>query len=157
MKIYVAGKWKERMQVRKIMDMFEAMGYTITCDWTKHIAPERIQKGEGCFNKDFDWAQDGHQTYAQEDLDGVRNCDVIVAYMPRSDIFYKGAWIEVGIAIAFNKRVILIGNDITTVFLGLPNVTVVSFKEEALDLVNKIRFNNEMNEVRCSVSDHFVM
>ena len=130
MKIYCAGKWKEREKVKSIMDMFEARGHTITCDWTKHIAPENI-------DKDHDWAQNGHKTYAEEDLEGVRNCDVLVAYIPDPDICYKGAWVEVGIALGLDKKVIIIGKGIATVFLGLPNIVVVDYKEEALEFINK--------------------
>ncbi len=113
MKIYVAGKWKERQQVKNIMDRLEARGHTITCDWTKHIAPERIEKGEGCFTRDV--YNSGHKTYGWEDLEGVENCDILVAYMPDPTVFYKGAWIEIGISIAHRKRVIIIGKDIDRV------------------------------------------
>ncbi len=132
LKIYVAGKWKERKQVMKIMEMFEARGHIITCDWTKHIAPEGMDWAQ-------DWAQNGNKTYAQEDLEGVRECDVLVAYMPDPDICYKGAWIEIGIALGLDKKVILIGVDITTVFLGLPNITVVDCKEEALMVIDSMQ------------------
>lgn len=146
MKIYVAGKWSERVQVKKVMDMFESRGHTITCDWTRHIAPERITKahGEGLFTKGYDWsknedwAQNGHKTYAEEDLEGVRACEVLIACMWDSEIFYKGAWIEIGIALGLDKKVIIIGKDITTVFLGLHNVTVVQFKEEALTIIDRM-------------------
>lgn len=141
LKIYVAGKWKEREKVRSIMDMFESRGHIITCDWTKHIAPEKI-------DKDHDWAQNGHKTYAEEDLEGVKNCDILVAYMPDPDVFYKGAWIEIGIALGLNKKVIIIGKDITTVFLGLPNVIVVQFKEDALELVDNVNSYNRYHRAK---------
>ncbi len=146
MKIYVAGKWSERLKVKNVMEMFESRGHIITCDWTKHIAPERNvrNKGNGIFTKGYDWsknedwAQNGHKTYAEEDLEGVKNCDVLVACMWSTDIFYKGAWIEIGIALGLDKQVIIIGKDITTVFLGLPNVAVVQFKEEVLTIINRM-------------------
>lgn len=151
LKIYVAGKWKEREQVKKIMEMLEARGHVITCDWTKHIAPEGVTKDheKGLFNKSYDWsknvdwAQNGHKTYAEKDLEGVRNCDILIAYMPDPDIWYKGAWIEVGLALGFDKKVIIIGNNITTVFLGLPNITVVQFKEEALTIIDSMQFDKD--------------
>ncbi len=80
MKIYVAGRWKEREKVKQVMEMFESRGHIITCDWTNHIAPERIEKGDGCFSE-------GHKTYAQEDLEGVQSCDVLVVCMWNPDIF----------------------------------------------------------------------
>lgn len=153
MNIYVAGKWSERERVRNLMDMLESRKHIITCDWTKHVAPERIQSGSGCFNKDFDWAQNGHKTYAEEDLEGVRNCDIVVALMTNPEIFYKGAWIEVGIAIGLNKKIILIGNDIATVFLGLENIKVVQYKEEALTIIDSLQFDIEHQQLLSSVHD----
>jgi len=148
LKIYCAGKWKEREQVKKVMEMFEARGHTITCDWTKHIAPER----------DIQVGNHGIKTYAEEDLEGVRECDVLVAYMSNPDIFYKGAWIEIGIALGLGKKVIIIGKDVTTVFLGLPNIVVVSYKEEALDIIDSMQFDSDYEEgAKYKDTDHFVM
>lgn len=158
MLIYVAGKWSERDKVRAIMDIFESKGHTITCDWTRHIAPERLTKGSGIWHKDYDWAKNGHRTYAEEDLEGVESCDILVAYMPTPEIFYKGAWIEVGIALGLKKRVIIIGKDITTVFLGLNNIDVVPSKEDAISIIDSIQFNIEYEEGdKNKDTDHFVM
>ncbi len=166
MKIYVAGKWKEREKIRSLMDMFEARGHIITCDWTNHIAPERNERvdGHGIFNKEYnwsknvDWAQNGHKTYAEEDLEGVKTCDIIVAYMPDPDIFYKGAWIEIGIALGLNKMVVIIGKDITTVFLGLPNIVVVQYKEEAISYIDSLQFDKDYKEgAKNKDTDHFVI
>jgi len=162
MKIYVAGKWKEREKVRSIMDMLEARGHIITCDWTKHTLPENIELDrahkEKSFIKDYNWAKNGHKTYAKEDLNGVRTCDVLVAYMPDTDVFYKGAWIEVGIALGLDKKVIIIGKDVTTVFLSLSNITVVSYKEEAFSIIDSLQFDKEYEEgAKYKDTDHFVM
>lgn len=100
------------------MDMFEARGHTITCDWTGHVHPDKSK------------------VYALEDLEGIRACDVLVAYMPDPNVFYKGAWIEVGMALGLDKKVIIIGKDVTTVFLGLPNIVVVQYKEDALSIID---------------------
>lgn len=151
MKIYVAGKWSERDKVKSIMETLESKGHTITCDWTKHIAPEGI-------TKNTDWAQNGHKTYAEEDLDGVRLCDVLVAYMPTPEIFYKGAWIEIGIALGLNKKVIIIGRNITSVFLGLHNIVVVDYKEDAFSIIDSIQFDIDYEEgAKNKDTDHFVM
>ncbi len=158
MKIYVAGKWSERENVKKVMEMIESRGHTITCNWTNHIAPERIQNGEGCFNKDFDWAQNGHKTYAEEDLEGVKNCDVVVACMWSPDIFYKGAWIEIGIAIGLNKNIVIIGSNVTTVFLGLKNITVVGSIEEALNIIGSTQFDIDYDIGKeYKDTDHYIM
>lgn len=166
LRIYVAGKWKEREKVRSIMDMLEARGHLITCDWTKHIAPERLTKehNEGLFTKEYDWsknedwAQNGHKTYAEEDLEGVKTCDILVAYMPDPDIWYKGAWIEIGISLGLDKKVIIIGKDITTVFLGLSNIIVVQYKEDAINIIDSMQFDIDYKEgSKGKDTDHFVV
>lgn len=140
--VYVAGKWEERVKVKEVMKHLESKGYYVTCDWTKHVAPERWKKGQGCFNAD--WAAKGEKTYAMEDLQGVRDCDVLVACMWNPSILYKGAWIEIGIALGLNKRVIIIGTDITTVFLGLPNVKVVETTEVMYGMLDSVWYSLEL-------------
>lgn len=162
MKIYVAGKWSERDKIKSIMEMFESRGHTITCDWTKHIAPEKITNAhdKGLFTKKYDWsknedwAQNGHKTYAEEDLEGVRSCDVLVAYMPTPDIFYKGAWVEIGIAIALNKKIIIIGKEVFSVFLSLQNIKVVDLKEDAFLIIDRMHYEEGAKN---KDTDHFVM
>lgn len=166
MKIYVAGKWSERDKVKTVMEIFESRGHIITCDWTRHIAPERNMRegGNGIFTKEYDWsknvdwAQNGHKTYAEEDLNGVLSCDLLIACMWSPEIFYKGAWIEVGIALGHYKRVIIIGKEIASVFLGLPNITVVQYKEEAIDIVDSMQFDIDYKEgAKYKDIDHFVI
>ena len=36
MRIYVAGKWQEKPQVRAVQEALIAAGHTITHDWTAH-------------------------------------------------------------------------------------------------------------------------
>lgn len=112
MKVYVAGKWKEVNSVREVMVMLKGMGHEVTCDWTGHVSPLKSKQ------------------YALEDMEGVRNCDVLLALMPDPTTFYKGAWIEVGMALAFNKLVMIVGKEVNSVFLGHPMVGV--YKNEEL-------------------------
>src|SRR5574341_1710104 len=100
MRLYVAGKWAESAYCRDVMDMLKVLGHEITCDWTGHIHPEKSEK------------------YALEDQEGVRRCDVLLALMPNPSIFYKGAWIEIGMAIAYGKKVVIVGEEVSSVFLG---------------------------------------
>lgn len=122
-KVYVAGKFAERRKVKSFMNQIKHFDCEITCDWTKHVAPEAI------LNK-TEWTYKGH-TYAQEDLKGVKDCKLLVALLDDYRLFYKGSWIEVGIAIGLNKMILLVGEDIETVFMGLPNVRTVKTLDEA--------------------------
>lgn len=111
MKIYVAGKWKEASYVQEVMDMLKLKGHEITCDWTGHVHPEKSKE------------------YAIEDLEGVKNCDIVFALMPDPTTFYKGAWIEIGMGLALNKKIIVVGEEVSSVFLGHPNISLYRTKE----------------------------
>ena len=34
--IYVAGSWKNRLEIKNIMEEIENWGYNVAVDWTKH-------------------------------------------------------------------------------------------------------------------------
>ena len=104
MKVYVAGKWSERSKVRELMNAFELYGHEVTCDWTKHEDPCKSEE------------------YSVEDINAIKECDVLIAYMPSANVFYKGAWVEIGAALALDKKVIIIGNKVSSVFLSHPNI-----------------------------------
>jgi len=89
-KIYVAGKYEERRRIRRLMVELENMGHTISSDWTVH---EMYHDLAVC---------------AQEDYEGVRNCDALVAIVD-IPLKYQGLWVEVGLALAWGKRVLLVG------------------------------------------------
>lgn len=107
MKIYVAGKWEERQIIRKIHDSLVSGGHSITCDWTNHT--------EHSHAKD----------YAVEDIEGVKQCDLLIAYM-YNEYAYKGVWAEIGAALVLDKPVIILGNMANTgIFSHHPLVTKV--------------------------------
>ncbi len=138
MKIYVAGKWSESKYVKKVMEMLVARGHTITVDWTGHVHPDKSKE------------------YAIEDIQGVKDCDVLVACMWTSGVFYKGCWVEIGAALALDKKVVIIGHEVSSVFLGHPNIHVFNFKEDALEFIDSIQFDVDYNKGEQD-TDHFVM
>ncbi len=104
MKIYVAGKWKDRKRILGVMNKLKVMGHEITCDWTKHTSHVNMWK------------------HAVEDIEGVRNCDLLLAIMIEK-YDYKGAWAEIGAALALDKRVVVVGTGHNGgVFLAHPNI-----------------------------------
>ena len=88
-KIYVAGKWEDREEVKLLQTELIALGHEITCDWTIHELPEK-------------------EKYAIEDVEGVKACDGLIALMIY-DYQYKGSIAEIGMAIALDKPVLVIG------------------------------------------------
>lgn len=61
---------------------------------------------------------------ALEDVVGVMRADILVMFMPYSNYIYRGVWVEMGIALALNKPVYIVGDvsDSQCIFLLLPGV-----------------------------------
>lgn len=116
--IYVAGKWEDRELIRKIHEELVSMGHTITCDWTNHTEHRHAVD------------------YAIEDLEGVRQCDLLIAYM-KKPYMYKGVWAEIGGALILNKPVLVIGDQGDSgIFINHPLVTRVNTITGAMKIVN---------------------
>ena len=104
MKFYVAGKFQDRENVRKLMDKIEAYGHTISTDWTDHINNSGKAKSE----------------YAIYDLNGVKDCEVFVGRFV-DDFNYSGARVEFGIALGLGKVICIIGRAIDScIFMNHP-------------------------------------
>lgn len=67
MKIYVAARIFEIEKVRYIYRLLEKSGHQIAADWTYH-------KNIKPYDKHPKFAKD----YAEEDMDGVKNCDIFI-------------------------------------------------------------------------------
>ncbi len=114
MRFYIAGKFEERAEVRKLMDKVEELGHTITCDWTKH-------RDKGFLVQ-----------YAVADVEGVQGCDVYVGRFINENS-YKGALSEMGMALGLDKKVVVIGHAIDScIFTNHPNVLKLESEEAFL-------------------------
>ena len=95
MRIYISGKWEERELVKQIYRRLEKAGHTITCDWTNHTEED-----------------DGYPTqYAEDDIEGVRTADLFIGLF-LTDHSYKGALVELGVALGRPVPVYIIGHAI---------------------------------------------
>lgn len=90
MKIYIAGAWTKRYcsSMREKFDHVRNLGHEITYDWTSDETIDR-------------------SIAAQKDLEGVVNCDVLIAIIDIMDYQYRGTFTEIGCAIGLSKRVIV--------------------------------------------------
>ena len=93
MKIYVASKFNERLKVRWLMDKLEDMGHEITFDWTTEHYQHKEETRED----------------AKECMNGVLLSDAYVG-MFLEDYHYKGALVELGIALTIDIPVYVIGH-----------------------------------------------
>jgi nucleoside 2-deoxyribosyltransferase len=92
MKVYVAAKFEDKLRAREVMDTFRKAGDTITYDWTED-------------NSAFNEAQ------AKADLAGVEEADIFVGIFEK-DLAYCGALVEMGMAIANDIPVYLLGSQL---------------------------------------------
>ena len=138
-KVYVAGKFEEAPLIRDIQELFCRRGWTITCDWTVDKPTEELDKLKSC---------------AQRDYEGVETADLLV-FFAANKLPYRGAFVELGIALGKNIPTAIIGHGIDScIFCNLPDVvkfdTVAQLMEskylEAFEYVEK-RFADIGKEV----------
>jgi nucleoside 2-deoxyribosyltransferase len=115
MKIYVAGKWEERIYIQQLYRILKDEGHTITCDWTRHDYPKK--------NIEATLAK-----YAVDDINGVKNAELVIA-VAENIANYRGMLVEIGAAIALDKPVIVIGKAINAcIFINHPKV-IIKFED----------------------------
>lgn len=121
MKIYVAGKFEDRESIRALYVILRQHKHTITLDWTNHDHPESDKEQE-------EWAI--------ADIEGVKQCDILIALFLR-DYRYRGALIEVGVALGLGKPVIILGrNENSSTLLHHPLITKLDFITDWEGLAN---------------------
>ncbi len=115
--IYVAGKWQERERIRGIHRALRGLGHKITVDWTGHEEDDtEFPSG-----------------YAVEDVRGVQNADLFIGLFANKHE-YKGALVEMGVALGLNIPVYIIGHAIDScVFSAHPLVHTFDSLDELLN------------------------
>ena len=99
MKVYVAGKFEDRFEIRTVMNRLRAVGHEVTHDWT-YEDPGDLQ-GD---------ALASFLTHcAEADMNGVLEADILVLINHKLAF---GAAAEMGMAIAWGKVVYVVGPEI---------------------------------------------
>jgi hypothetical protein len=97
-KVYVAGKFQDRLKLREVMAELRGEGFTVTHDWTF--------EDEGSVTKD---ELPGYlRKCALLDLQGVRDANFVLLFGHPE---LKGALIEAGAALALGTPVLVIDVD----------------------------------------------
>lgn len=133
--IYLAGGWKFRHNIKKVIPKFEEAGIKVISTWIKR---------ENGVNTPKMLAND-----ALLDIEEVLEADITVAIMDDDSYAYRGTFTEIGCALGQGKRVIIVCpgtatkiGDIeyeyshycmTNVFYWHPLVTQVKTVEEAIE------------------------
>ena len=120
MKIYVAGKFEDYLAVREVQEFLEKLGHEITFDWTPEAA-----RGSQTYR-----LQSDKLANAEKDVAGVEECDALVA-LGHPELY--GTMLEIGIAIADETPVFLVGTFRDSVFWSLPLVTKLKSPLQLLD------------------------
>lgn len=109
LKIYVAGKWQDRFEVRTIQTILRDAGHEITCDWTDHEYPTEN-------------VNEMLRHYATADIQGVKDADVVICVFIQKH-HYRGALVEMGAALALDKPVFVLGHaEDSCIFMQHPNI-----------------------------------
>lgn len=118
MKAYVGSSLLEKDNAKSILDYLLNMGYEYTYDWTTHGKLTDLKELKEC---------------CYEEINGVANCDLFFMYFPAR----FGTHVELGIAIALNKKIILV------VDKDNPNFNNSNFEEKTFYQADNIaRFSN---------------
>lgn len=127
MKFYCASKYEDRKETRVLMGELIDRGHKITCDWTVHY-PKPVEERKWFYS-----------LYAIEDIKGIRECDALVALFI-NEHHYRGAWIEIGGALALGKPVYIIGHGGDgCLFLYHPNIHKFENTAEFLRSIEEIK------------------
>ncbi len=121
MKVYVAGKFEERVRISRFMEELRILGCEITCDWTDH------KYSDGAYP----------QLYCLDDVQGVKDADIYLGIF-QFDYNYRGALVEMGIAIGIDIPIWLLGKAIDTcIFSSHPNVKRFRIWDEVTRAIQK--------------------
>jgi len=114
MNIYVSGKFAHREHVIEIVDLLTVSGHHVnTFDWSVHVSNTFKKRETGVINN----------------MEDIKLCDILIAVMPNPDSIYKGTWVEIGAALALDKKVVILGRDIKSIYIAHPNISMYNLKD----------------------------
>ena len=101
MKVYLASKYSRRLELKEHAKTFRAAGHEVICRW--------LDGSHDVYGSDPD---NDKKRWALEDLADIFNSRVIICFSEspgETDLGKGGRHIEMGLAMAWNKTIILIG------------------------------------------------
>jgi nucleoside 2-deoxyribosyltransferase len=94
-KVYLASKWGDRAIISDYIKELQSNGIDISFDWTCNEIHECKNHEEMAF-------------YAEKDIQGVLDADIVVALILDPTYAYRGTFTEIGCAIGSNKKVCIV-------------------------------------------------
>jgi len=115
MKVYIAASYLRKEEAQKLGLELEQKGFEILSDW--HQVNEQADYHSG--------------QRAIRDMHSVEQCDLFIEFVGDKDS-KGGRHCELGLALAWNKKIILIGEIDTCIFTNLPYLPRMKNIEELL-------------------------
>jgi len=110
MKIYLAASYVRRLEMLGYKQLLEEDGYIVTSEWVTGI------------HEQTPWTE---TTYAQHDLQCIREADIFMGFTEPENVNSKykrgGRHVEFGYAVAYGKRLVIVG-PLENAFYHLLNV-----------------------------------
>lgn len=125
MKFYIGSEMKNRILVNYYVKALKEIGWKHTYNWTDNVNKEITKKNL--------------VEYAKSEFQGIIDSDVVIILLPAG----RGTHIELGMALALNKKVYLcslteeeFSVENTVVFYELPNIThLVGTADENIKII----------------------
>lgn len=125
---YIASATEQYMLVEHFVDRLREAGVEITFEWTPDLRA-------GGFKPDSQLSEIHRRYIARMDANGVRDAELVWVMTPTLREHGCGMWVEMGIALALGKRVVVSGPLAKrTVFSELAE-RVFSTHEEAFEYI----------------------
>ena len=105
-KIFVSGKFFDKEVISSFMNMFRNMGHVITHDWTKF-------EGDNPTDEELKIA-------GENDINGVRNCDIHIIILSDPNYAYRGTFAELGCSLGLGKRVMIFSGPKEGLYMRVP-------------------------------------
>lgn len=93
MKVFVSGKFDDKLFIKNKIIELQQLGHEITFDWT-------VFEDDTC-NEDL------AKIAAINDIDGVKKCDVHIIIISDKDYVYRGTFTELGCSLGLNKKILI--------------------------------------------------
>ncbi len=105
MNIYIASKYPNKHNVAELAEHIESWNHTIVSSWhTEGCAP----------NVELSEIPDSElRNIAERDISELTTADLLLVYTHECGVSRGGMWVEMGYAIASDKRVFILGHPIT--------------------------------------------
>ena len=125
MKIYLASRFSRIAEMAQHRATLEKLGHEVTSRWVTGVHDE-VKAFQGRTEASF----------AEEDLTDVLKADVVISFTEPPDNVYGrgGRHVEFGVALAMNKRLIIVGWR-ENVFHHLPRIEFFESWDDALAIL----------------------